>query len=64
MAKKSKVVQQRRYQLKQKHSTKAYNRCMVCGRSRGYIREFGLCRICFRQMAHEGQIPGVKKAIW
>ncbi len=39
-------------------------RCRRCGRPRGYIRKFGLCRLCFRQMAHEGLIPGVRKASW
>ncbi len=40
------------------------NRCRLCGRPRAYIRKFKLCRICFRQMAHRGEIPGVKKASW
>jgi small subunit ribosomal protein S14 len=40
------------------------NRCMVCGRPRGYMRRFGLCRICFREYALKGQIPGVAKASW
>jgi small subunit ribosomal protein S14 len=47
-----------------KYSTRAYNRCELCGRARGYIRHYGLCRICFRELASEGKIPGVKKAIW
>ncbi len=38
------------------------NRCLLCGRPRGYIRDFGLCRMCFRKLALDGQIPGVKKA--
>ncbi|MFQ3548519.1 MAG: type Z 30S ribosomal protein S14 [Armatimonadota bacterium] len=42
----------------------AYNRCSMCGRPRGYIRRFGLCRICFREMAHKGLIPGVTKSSW
>ncbi len=41
-----------------------YNRCRVCGRSRGYFRKFGLCRICLREMALRGLIPGVTKASW
>jgi small subunit ribosomal protein S14 len=40
------------------------NRCLVCGRPRGYLRKFGLCRLCFRDLAHKGQLPGVKKASW
>ncbi len=49
---------------KPKFSSRAYTRCNVCGRSRGYLRKFGLCRICFRKLASEGKIPGVKKASW
>lgn len=40
------------------------NRCRVCGRPRAYLRKFGLCRICFRTMALQGQLPGVKKSSW
>ena len=40
------------------------NRCNRCGRPRGFIRKFGLCRICFRQKALQGEIPGVRKASW
>jgi len=40
------------------------NRCWRCGRARGYYRKFGLCRICFRELASRGEIPGVKKASW
>ncbi|MFH1856811.1 MAG: type Z 30S ribosomal protein S14 [Candidatus Omnitrophota bacterium] len=47
-----------------KFKTRQYNRCFKCGRSRGYIRKFRLCRICFREMASKGEIPGVKKASW
>ncbi|MCA9375243.1 type Z 30S ribosomal protein S14 [Candidatus Dojkabacteria bacterium] len=64
MAKKSKIAQEKRYKRSNKHRTKVYNRCKICGRSRGYIRKFGMCRICFRQHASEGEIPGVKKAVW
>jgi len=41
-----------------------YNRCNVCGRARGYFRKFGLCRICLREMAHRGLVPGVTKSSW
>jgi small subunit ribosomal protein S14 len=47
-----------------KFKVRAYNRCTRCARSRGYLRQFGLCRICFRELALEGQIPGVVKASW
>jgi small subunit ribosomal protein S14 len=47
-----------------KFGVRDYNRCRRCGRARAYIRKFGLCRICFREMALEGEIPGVRKASW
>ncbi len=47
-----------------KYSTRKINRCNRCGRVRGYIRKFDLCRICFRELAHKGEIPGVKKSSW
>ena len=47
-----------------KFSTRAYNRCKICGRPHAYLRKFGVCRICFRELAYKGQIPGVKKASW
>ncbi|MDP3948380.1 MAG: type Z 30S ribosomal protein S14 [bacterium] len=47
-----------------KFSTRAVRRCFRCGRKRGFMRTFGLCRICFREMATNGEIPGVKKASW
>ncbi len=49
---------------KPKFSTRQVNRCKVCGRPRGYIRKFGLCRICFREFASRGQVPGITKASW
>jgi small subunit ribosomal protein S14 len=49
---------------KQKFTVRQHNRCERCGRPRGYLRKFGLCRICFRELAHRGQIPGVTKASW
>ena len=64
MAKKSKVAQAKKYKRKVKHSTKAYNRCHLCGRSRAYIRKYDMCRICFRKLAHEGRLPGVVKSSW
>ncbi|TKJ45861.1 type Z 30S ribosomal protein S14 [Candidatus Aerophobetes bacterium Ae_b3b] len=49
---------------KPKFKVRTRNRCQICGRPRGYIRKFGLCRICFRRLAHSGVLPGVKKASW
>jgi small subunit ribosomal protein S14 len=60
MAKKSIITRETR----RKYSIRVRNRCKVCGRPRGYIRRFGLCRICFRKYALEGKIPGVVKASW
>lgn len=47
-----------------KFSVRARNRCFICGRPRAYMRKFGLCRICFRNMAHKGELPGVVKSSW
>jgi len=47
-----------------KYSTRSKNRCRLCGRARGYMRKFQICRICFRNLAREGKIPGVLKASW
>lgn len=49
---------------KQKYKTREYSRCKICGRPHGYLRKFGVCRICFRGLAYKGEIPGVKKASW
>jgi small subunit ribosomal protein S14 len=49
---------------KPKFKARAYTRCKRCGRPRGYLRKFDLCRICFRELALQGQIPGVVKASW
>jgi small subunit ribosomal protein S14 len=48
----------------QKFKVREYNRCSRCGRSRGYLRKFGVCRICFRELALEGKVPGVVKSSW
>jgi len=47
-----------------KFKVRAYNRCRRCGRSRAYLRRFGICRICFRELALQGMIPGVTKSSW
>ncbi len=62
MAKTSKIVKQLPGRLKYK--TQYRNRCQICGRPRGYIRLFGLCRLCFRELALKGELPGVRKASW
>ena len=61
MAKESKVVRETK---KLPYSVRHRNRCRLCGRPRGYLRKFGLCRLCFREYAHRGEIPGVRKASW
>lgn len=49
---------------KPKYKSRAYNRCRRCGRSRGYYRKFGICRICLRELAHRGVVPGLTKSSW
>jgi small subunit ribosomal protein S14 len=49
---------------KPKFAVRGYTRCSRCGRSRAVFRAFGLCRICFRQMAHSGELPGITKSSW
>jgi len=61
MARKALVLKSQR---SPKYKVRHRNRCQLCGRPRGYIRDFGLCRLCFRKLALEGGIPGVKKASW
>ena len=61
MAKTSLRVKQRR---QQKHGVRAYTRCNRCGRPRAVFRKFGLCRICLRELAHQGAIPGMTKSSW
>ena len=60
MAKKSMVNREK----KRKYANRVRNRCRKCGRPRGYIRRFALCRICFRELALDGKIPGVVKSSW
>ena len=61
MAKKSMINKQ---QKPAKFSTRAYTRCSICGRPHAVLRKYGICRICFRNLAYKGQIPGVRKASW
>ncbi len=60
MAKKSMIIRESR----RKYATRVRNRCSRCGRPRGFMRRFGLCRICFREMTNEGLVPGVVKSSW
>ena len=75
MARKALIVKSLKFKEKQRKAhlegkeapglkVKCYNRCGLCGRPRGYIRDFGMCRICFREHASRGEIVGVKKSSW
>jgi small subunit ribosomal protein S14 len=59
VAKKSLVLKSRR---KPKFAVRGYSRCQRCGRSRAFMRDFGMCRICVRQLASRGELPGIRKA--
>ncbi len=61
MAKKSMIAKANR---KPKFKVREYNRCKVCGRPHAYYRKFGLCRLCLRKLANQGELPGVIKASW
>jgi small subunit ribosomal protein S14 len=61
MARKALIERSKR---KPKFQVRAKNRCQRCGRPRAFLRRFGLCRICFRELALQGMIPGVRKASW
>ena len=61
MAKISQIVKSKK---PPKYSTRIVRRCWRCGRRHGYMREFGLCRICFRELATKGAIPGIRKSSW
>jgi small subunit ribosomal protein S14 len=61
MAKKALIQKQQRTP---KFKVRAYTRCARCGRARAVYKKFGLCRICFREMSHAGEIPGITKASW
>ena len=60
MAKKSMIEREKR----RKYAVRERNRCRRCGRPRGYMRRFAICRICFRELANQGLIPGVVKSSW
>jgi len=61
MAKKCLIEKAKR---KPKFEVRGYNRCKICGRPRGFMRRFAMCRLCFRELAHRGALPGVRKASW
>ena len=61
MASKAKML---KAQKQPKYKVRHRNRCRICGRPRGYIRLFGVCRICFRRMSLNGDVPGVRKSSW
>lgn len=61
MAKTSMIIKANR---NPKFAVRKHNRCKLCGRPHGYMRKFGMCRICFRNLAHRGELPGVTKASW
>lgn len=61
MAKKSVIARSKK---KPKYSSRIVRRCWRCGRKAGYMRDFGICRICFRELASVGKIPGIKKSSW
>ncbi|MGL5630305.1 MAG: type Z 30S ribosomal protein S14 [Mycoplasmoidaceae bacterium] len=61
MAKKSLIEKQKKYH---RFSVRNYTRCQKCGRPRAINRKFGICRLCFRDFAYKGSIPGIKKASW
>jgi len=61
MAKKSTIARSNRVP---KFKSRVVRRCFKCGRARGYMRDYDLCRICFRELANDGKIPGVKKSSW
>ncbi|KKR13277.1 MAG: 30S ribosomal protein S14 type Z [Candidatus Falkowbacteria bacterium GW2011_GWA2_39_24] len=61
MARKALIIKAKR---PPKFSTRKINRCWRCGRNHGFMRDFGLCRICFRELANNADIPGIKKSSW
>ncbi len=60
----AKTSQEAKAKMKPKFSSRLQRRCFKCGRRRGFMRKFGLCRICFRELANKGEIPGAKKSSW
>jgi small subunit ribosomal protein S14 len=61
MARKAMIEKSKR---KPRFAVRQHNRCKLCGRPKAYLRRFGMCRICFRMLAHRGEIPGITKSSW
>ena len=64
MATKAQTIKSLRSLTNAKYSSRIVRRCWRCGRKRGYMRDFNICRICFRELASNGEIPGIVKASW
>ncbi|MBI2426631.1 MAG: type Z 30S ribosomal protein S14 [Candidatus Kerfeldbacteria bacterium] len=64
MATEAQIAKSRKSRIKPKYSSRVVRRCWRCGRKRAYMRDFDLCRICFRELATKGEIPGVRKSSW
>ncbi len=64
MAKKSLIAKATRSRTNPKYKSRVVRRCWKCGRNRGYMRDFDMCRICFRELASKGEIPGITKSSW
>lgn len=60
----AKVALIQKHKKEPKFGVRKYNRCRICGNPRGYMRRFKICRKCFRELAHQGVLPGVRKASW
>jgi small subunit ribosomal protein S14 len=61
LAKKSMIIKREKTP---RYRVRVHNRCKLCGRPHAYLRKYGICRLCFRELAYKGQIPGIKKASW
>ncbi len=64
MATEAQIAKSNKSLIRPKYSTRVVRRCWRCGKKRAYMRQFGICRICFRELASKGELPGVKKSSW
>ncbi len=64
MATEAQIAKSKRTPRQMKYTTRVVRRCWRCGRKRGYMRKFDLCRICLRELANKGEIPGLRKSSW
>jgi len=64
MATEAQIAKSNKSLIQPKYSTRVVRRCWRCGKKHAYMRQFGICRICFRELASKGEVPGVKKASW